>query len=155
MSVCCECCVTSCRGLCDELSTRPEESYRQWCVVVCDLETSWKRRPWPTGGCRAKNKQTKNWRSLSPLPLSFSGVILVLNFFHCLTALVGLGLHIFEVSRSHSDAPFSVGLLWMSDWPVAETSTQQHTTRTTDRHPCPRRDSNSQSQHADGSRPKL
>ena len=28
------------RGLCDELFTRPEESYRLWCVVVCDLETS-------------------------------------------------------------------------------------------------------------------
>ena len=27
------------RGLCDELITRPEESYRPWCVVVCDLET--------------------------------------------------------------------------------------------------------------------
>ena len=27
------------RGLCDELITRPEESYRLWCVVVCDLET--------------------------------------------------------------------------------------------------------------------
>jgi len=27
------------RGLCDELITRPEESYRQCCVVVCDLET--------------------------------------------------------------------------------------------------------------------
>ena len=26
------------RGLCDELITRPEESYRLWCVVVCDLE---------------------------------------------------------------------------------------------------------------------
>ena len=25
------------RGLCDELLTRPEESYRLWCVVVCDL----------------------------------------------------------------------------------------------------------------------
>jgi len=25
------------RGLCDELITRPEESYRLWCVVVCDL----------------------------------------------------------------------------------------------------------------------
>jgi hypothetical protein len=29
-----------CRGLCDELITRPEEPYRMWCVVVCDLETS-------------------------------------------------------------------------------------------------------------------
>ena len=38
MDVCCECCVLSGRGLCDELITRPEESYRLWCVVVCDLE---------------------------------------------------------------------------------------------------------------------
>jgi hypothetical protein len=30
----------SVRGLCDELITRPEESYRLFCVVVCDLETS-------------------------------------------------------------------------------------------------------------------
>jgi len=30
-----------------------------WCVVVCDLETLCMRKPWPTGGCRAKtNKQT-------------------------------------------------------------------------------------------------
>jgi hypothetical protein len=28
------------RGLCDELITRPEESYRLCCVVVCVLETS-------------------------------------------------------------------------------------------------------------------
>ena len=28
------------RGLCDELITCPEESYRLCCVVVCDLETS-------------------------------------------------------------------------------------------------------------------
>ena len=38
--VCCECRVLSGRSLCDELITRPEESYRLWCVVVCDLETS-------------------------------------------------------------------------------------------------------------------
>ena len=38
--VCCECCVLSGRGLCDELITRPGEFYRLWCVVVCDLETS-------------------------------------------------------------------------------------------------------------------
>jgi hypothetical protein len=40
MFVCCECCLLSGRGLCDELITRPEESYRLWCVVVCDLVTS-------------------------------------------------------------------------------------------------------------------
>ena len=38
MSVCCDCCVLSGRCHCDELITRPEESYRLWCVVVCDLE---------------------------------------------------------------------------------------------------------------------
>ena len=43
MFVCCERCVLSGRGLCDELSTRPEESYRLWCVVVCDLKASWMR----------------------------------------------------------------------------------------------------------------
>ena len=32
MSVCCECCVLSGRGLCDELITRTEEFYRLWCV---------------------------------------------------------------------------------------------------------------------------
>ena len=38
--VCCECRVLSGRGFCYELITRPEESYRLCCVVVCDLETS-------------------------------------------------------------------------------------------------------------------
>ena len=38
--VCCECRVLSGRGPCDELITRPEESYRLCYVVVCDLETS-------------------------------------------------------------------------------------------------------------------
>jgi hypothetical protein len=37
--VCCECRVLSGRGLCDELITHLEESYRLCCVVVCDLET--------------------------------------------------------------------------------------------------------------------
>ena len=55
--VCCECCVLSCRGYCDELITRPEKSYRLWCVVVCALETSRMRRPWPTGGFCPQNKQ--------------------------------------------------------------------------------------------------
>ena len=45
MSVCCDLCVLSGRGLCDELIKCPEESYRLWCVVVCDLETSLMRRP--------------------------------------------------------------------------------------------------------------
>ena len=55
--VCCECRVLSGRGLCEELITRPEESYRLWCVVVCDLETSGMRRPWPALGRSATGKK--------------------------------------------------------------------------------------------------
>jgi hypothetical protein len=56
MSVCCECCVLSGRGLCDELITRPEGSYQLCCVILCDLETS-RMRPWPTGGAVALKKR--------------------------------------------------------------------------------------------------
>jgi len=44
---------------------------------------------------------------------------------------LGLCLHC-EALRSRSDTPQSVGLLWMSDRPVAETSSWQHTTLTRD-----------------------
>jgi len=50
MFVCCECCVLSSRGLCDGLITRPGKSYRLWCVVVCDQETSKTRRLMPAIG---------------------------------------------------------------------------------------------------------
>jgi hypothetical protein len=60
MVVCCECCVLWGRVLCDELIPRPEESYRLWCVVVCDLETPWMWRLWPTGGCCVKTNKHVN-----------------------------------------------------------------------------------------------
>ena len=87
MSVCCECCVLSGRGLCDGLFTPPEGSYRMWCVVVCDLESSWMRRPWPTVGCRAKNIFLINiiifcTLFLLFLPL-FSNCALSVYFFYC------------------------------------------------------------------------
>jgi len=41
----------------------------------------------------------------------------------------------------------------MSDQPVTQTSTWQHTTLTRDRHPFPQRDSNPQSQQVNGCRP--
>ena len=47
MSVSLECCVLSGRGLCVELVTRPEESYRVVCLDY-DREASTVRRPWPT-----------------------------------------------------------------------------------------------------------
>jgi len=42
------------------------------------------------------------------------------KFPYCSTALVGLGLLIFGVSRSHERA---VALLWTNDRPISETST--------------------------------
>ena len=58
MFVCCECCVLSGRGLCDELITRPEKSWL-WYVVVGDLEISWMRSPGPLGAVAQKaNRQT-------------------------------------------------------------------------------------------------
>jgi len=53
MILCCEYCVLSGRGLCDELIARPEESYLLWCVVMCDLETSRMRSPWSLLGHNA------------------------------------------------------------------------------------------------------
>ena len=46
------------RGLCEGLITRPEKSYRLWYVVVCGLETSRMRRPWPALG-RSRKKEKK------------------------------------------------------------------------------------------------
>ena len=43
-------------------------------------------------------------------------------------SLAGQGLPIVETSRSHSDTPHLVGLLWTSDQSDAEISTWQHTT---------------------------
>jgi hypothetical protein len=86
MDVCFECCVLSGRGLCDELITRPEESYRLWCVVVCDLETSLNRRPWPKGGCGAP-KKIQSFAGTNKVPGLFWGYFLffssVLFFFFC------------------------------------------------------------------------
>ena len=75
MSVCCECCVLSGRGLCDELITRPEKSYRLWCVVVCDLETSRMRRPWPALGRSATAKKKIKINILCVFSWNTEGVI--------------------------------------------------------------------------------
>ena len=57
------------------------------------------------------------------------------------------GLIFFE---THSDTRHSVGLPWMREYPFAQNSTWQHTTLKRERYPCPRRDSNPQSQQANG-----
>jgi hypothetical protein len=61
MFVCCECCVLSGRGLCDELITRLEESYLLW-RVVCDQETSKTRRLKPLPDCENTNTMGCNAR---------------------------------------------------------------------------------------------
>jgi hypothetical protein len=55
----CLLCVLSVRGLCDELITCPEESYRLWRVDVCDHETSWYKESIAHAGLQSqRNKQT-------------------------------------------------------------------------------------------------
>jgi len=49
--------VLSGRGLGDELITRPEESYRLWSVVVCDLETSRMRKAITRVGSQRHSKR--------------------------------------------------------------------------------------------------
>jgi len=58
MFVCCECCVLPGRGLCDELITRPEESYRLWCVVLCDLEKLKNEEAMACVGLQRQKKKT-------------------------------------------------------------------------------------------------
>ena len=66
---------------------------------------------------------------------------------------VGQGLRIIDYTQSHSDTLQSVGILWRSDQPYAETSIWQDTTVTTEGLPYPRRDSSPQTQQASGRRP--
>ena len=70
MFVCCECCVLSGRGLCDELITRPEESYRLWCVVVCDLENLLGEET----ETRVGPKRHRGKKKVLPAMLKWSGV---------------------------------------------------------------------------------
>jgi hypothetical protein len=93
MDVCCDCCVFSGRSLCDELITRPEESYRLRCVVVCDLEISWMRRPWPTGGSCAKIKKTNFKRKFKFLFIGNLTNETALNVGICYRQLTNITLH--------------------------------------------------------------
>ena len=75
-----------------------------------------------------------------------SCVFIVFHLFHGATVPSGSGPPHYEASRTHSDISHSVGLLWTSDQPNAETSVRQHTITTRNKHPCPRPDSIQQSQ---------
>jgi hypothetical protein len=51
-------------GLCENPMTCPEESYRQWYIIVCDLKLSIIKRPWPALGCRAEEKKKCTFHSI-------------------------------------------------------------------------------------------
>ena len=63
MSVCCECCVLSGRGLCVVLITRPEESIDCGVFSECDLEASRMRTPWPALGHSTTGGQKEVYKS--------------------------------------------------------------------------------------------
>jgi len=52
--------VLSGRGLCDEQITRPEQSYRLWCVVVCDLENLKNEEAMTRVGSQRHRKKCEN-----------------------------------------------------------------------------------------------
>jgi hypothetical protein len=45
------------------------------------------------------------------------------TFFMAQPAIVGQGFFIIDASRTHSDTPQSVGLLWTGDQPAADITT--------------------------------
>ena len=71
MFFCCLFCVLSGRGLCDKLITRPEESYRMWRVVVCDLETSNTRTLKPATGLWKYNHRVVTPGKQTIIPLYY------------------------------------------------------------------------------------
>ena len=81
------------RGLCDELITRPEESYRLWRVVVCDLETSKMRRLKPTTGLwkiQPKGCNAKKTNKQQTIAISTNKFVLMVNkFFSDICAFMG------------------------------------------------------------------
>ena len=57
MFLSCGCCVRARTDLCDGPIPRPEDSYRLWFVIVCDLETARMRRSWPALGCCTRERK--------------------------------------------------------------------------------------------------
>jgi len=102
MFACCECCVLSGTGLFDELITRPEGSYLMWCVVLCDLETSRMRRPWPALGRSTTRKKKSN----------FILIVLYLSHLISCTATTSnihfANSHVMVVRNSNSSAQINV-----------------------------------------------
>jgi len=74
-----ECCVLSGIGLCDELITRPEESYLLWCVIVCDLEKNLKNEEAMTRVGSQGHQKKKRLRPIVVLSVACRPVHLACN----------------------------------------------------------------------------
>jgi hypothetical protein len=100
MSVCCECCVLTGRGLCDELITRPEESYRLWCAV-CDLETSGMMGPLPTGTLAPKTNKQNPWMRVRNPGQKFVRLIKSRSCNNCRNMAITIRLEVKSVFKMH------------------------------------------------------
>ena len=104
MFVCCECCELSGRGLCDELITRPHESYRLWCVVVCDLENLVNEEAMIRVGLQRQRKKYKeiNHKYMSTLWNIYIYILQIQNYKHREdTKLCHCVLHDWHVTNMH------------------------------------------------------
>jgi hypothetical protein len=98
--VSCECCVLSGRGLCLGLITRPEESYRVWCVLSeCDREASIMRRPWLTKGCCAIGRKKCNWCRCPPSRTISTNVCVLLYPYAVLWPYINTAPTVLKTSR--------------------------------------------------------
>jgi len=136
MSVCCECCVLWGRGLCDWLITRPEASYRLWCVVVCDLGTSIMNRPWPALGFSATRKKNtyENWTGypiIADIRTSYIASIISLTskraaqfVIYCTSAVFDMptGIQVVQITWLKVSASCILYLLVFTLWSLCVTS---------------------------------
>jgi len=115
----------------------------------------WQMSVWETTGRRGVKGGLNKNDAIAPFFRSWSLNCMILSSSFFCGAATQRGSwppHSSGFYITYNDAPQSVGLLWTSDQLVAETSTW-HTTFATDKHPCPRWDSNPRSQQASGRRP--
>ena len=96
----------------DTISTRPTKTINKF-HLFCN----------PTLQFAVPRHLPQTWDTISTRPK-------ILFFYHGAIAKLGQGFLIIENSWSHSDTPHSVGFIWTSDQPDAQTSTWQHTTLT-------------------------
>jgi hypothetical protein len=104
--VCFECRVLSGRVLSDELITRPEESYKLCCVVVCDLETSRIGAPYIYDISNLRIKLA--WPITIHCSLSVHRLSKLAVSYHHMTLHILNVLHVCGCNAMHNDTSLSV-----------------------------------------------